>query len=68
MFQEAYFGPAIGPIVVEQDSVIVISDDILHQYGTVKLGEKEYLCGSLEVYKSGHDDLYFKVMKDRTER
>ena len=67
-YQESYFGPAVGPLKIDKDSIIVISNNDTHEYGTAKLGHETFLCKSLPVYTSSHKDLFFGVLSDPLDR
>ena len=67
-YQESYFGPAVGPLKIDEESIIVIANNETNQYGTTKLGDKKFLCKSLQVYTTAHKGLFYRVFTDYTKR
>ena len=63
-YQESYFGPAVGPLKINEDSIIVIANNETNQYGTTKLGKKKFICKSLSVYTTAHKGLFYRVSTD----
>ena len=52
-YQESYFGPGVGPLKINEDSIIVIANNETNQYGTTKLGKKNFyanLCQFIQLH------------------
>ena len=66
-YQETYIGSAVGPSTLEKGSILIVRDEEKKKFLAVQLGEVKTLYNKWNVYSTGNDGLFIRILNKEND-